>query len=162
MLFGETDQPQGGPRMRPEIIAHQLDRRRHGGLTDGHRLDDVGGQRPFDMRYRVSQPQYMGGCLGKPFPLPALKSIFLLLRKLRKLNCSPRVEADEPLRLLWLLRTTASPAVSSRVERFRLGEQLLLRAWPGSTDGETPGPVRQDQRRGGSSLQCAFARRIAV
>src|SRR5262245_44313352 len=32
-----------------------------------------------------------------------------------------------PLWLLWLLRTTASPAVSSRVERLRLGEQLLLR-----------------------------------
>ena len=31
---------------------------------------------------------------------------------------------------LWLLRTTASPAVSTRVERLRLGEQLLLRVWP--------------------------------
>jgi len=31
---------------------------------------------------------------------------------------------------LWLLRTTASPAVSTRVERLHLGEQLLLRAWP--------------------------------
>jgi len=29
--------------------------------------------------------------------------------------------------LLWLLRTTASPAVSTRVERLRLGECLLLR-----------------------------------
>src|SRR6516162_1494703 len=28
---------------------------------------------------------------------------------------------------LWLLRTTASAAVSTRVERLRLGEQLLLR-----------------------------------
>ena len=38
-----------------------------------------------------------------------------------------RITALLPLRLLWLLRTTASPAVSSRVERLRLGEQLLLR-----------------------------------
>src|SRR5262249_34731179 len=32
---------------------------------------------------------------------------------------------------VWLLlRTTASAAVSTRVERLRLGEQLLLRVWP--------------------------------
>ena len=32
---------------------------------------------------------------------------------------------------LWLLRTTASPAVSTRVERLRLGKQLLLKSVAG-------------------------------
>ena len=48
-------------------------------------------------------------------------------RRRRKRN---RITALLPLWLLWLLRTTASPAVSTRVERLRLGEQLLLRMWP--------------------------------
>ena len=39
-----------------------------------------------------------------------------------------RITALLPLWLLWLLRTTTtSPAVPTRVERLRLGEQLLLR-----------------------------------
>jgi len=42
-----------------------------------------------------------------------------------------RIPALLPLWLLWLLRTTASPAVSTRVEWLRLGGQLLLSAWPG-------------------------------
>jgi hypothetical protein len=39
-----------------------------------------------------------------------------------------RIPALLPLWLLWLLRTTGSPAVSTRVERLRMGKQLLLRA----------------------------------
>jgi len=43
-----------------------------------------------------------------------------------------RITALLPLWLLWLLRTTASAAVSPRVERLRLGARLLLRAVPGA------------------------------
>jgi len=48
-----------------------------------------------------------------------------------------RIPALLPLWLLWLLRTTASPAVSTRVERLRLGEQLLLKAWRARNDPVT-------------------------
>src|SRR6516165_5555555 len=79
------------------------------------------------MSQGVGKPQHMGGRLGEPFPLPPLKRTFLLvrkLRKLRKLPCSLRVEADgvryQPPLLRELTRTPkplSAPSPASHLNK---------------------------------------------